>query len=311
MRFFDLHCDTIYRIINEDGSLYKNNFDVSINKAKKYDKWIQSFAIWVPDELRGEKAVSFFKKAIETFEAEIEKNNNFIMQINEGKDLEEILSTTKRGAVLTIENGAAIGGDIQNLYYASAHGTKMMTLTWNGRNEIGDGALVEDSKGISDFGREVISEMNKLSMTIDVSHASDRLFYDVINLSTAPVIATHSNSREICPNKRNLTKEQFELIRDMGGIVGINFHRDFLNVSGKADFWDVFKHVDYFMEHGGEKTICIGSDFDGADLPECLCDIKYIEELYNYFKKMGYTEELLDNIFFNNAYNFFKRNKLK
>ena len=126
-----------------------------------------------------------------------------------------------------------------------------------------------------------------------------------MNFSKKPIIATHSNSRKLCNNVRNLTDDQFKMIRSMNGIVGINFCKDFLNSNDDADFLDIRKHVEHFLSLSGEKTLCIGSDFDGADMPECIKDIESILSLYDYFLDCGYERSLLDDIFFNNAYNFF------
>ena len=146
--------------------------------------------------------------------------------------------------------------------------------------------------------------MNKLNITIDLSHASDKLFYDVINLSNKPVIATHSNSRVVCSNKRNITDDQFKAIKDKNGIVGINFCKYFLNSNKNATLSDILKHIEHFLSIGGQKNLCIGSDFDGTDLPDGISDIASMENLYEHLLKNNYNENIIKDIFFNNAYNF-------
>ncbi len=308
MQFFDLHCDTLYRSLKENQNLYKNQFHISIERGKKYTSWVQCFAIWIPDELRGEEAISLFREAAGKLEKQISLYEQFMSQCKTKEELIKTVESGKCAAILTLEGGAALGGRIEELLEMYQFGVKIITLTWNGTNEIGDGAEVIHAKGLTRFGQQVVEKMNELGMIIDVSHASDRLFYDVAEYTNKPIIATHSNSRRICKQKRNLTDEQFGIIQSTGGIVGINFCKHFLNIYDEAGFSDILKHVDYFLSLGGEKTVCIGSDFDGTDMPKGITGIESMESLYEYFLKKNYKEQLVEDIFFNNAYQFFMRN---
>ena len=122
------------------------------------------------------------------------------------------------------------------------------------------------------------------------------------------MFATHSNSKRICNHRRNLTDEQFRIIVNRGGIVGINFCNDFLSDRGSAKLEDIIRHAEHFLELGGSKAIAIGSDFDGCDMPAEISGIERIENLYEYFLKRNYPQSLVDDIFFNNAYNFMLNN---
>ena len=310
MQFFDLHCDTIYRCEVEKEPLYDNNFHISLKKAKQYSPWVQCFAIWIPNNVRGIKALELFNNCLKKFNKEIEDNSKFMLKCTSNIDFQKVLQTGKNGAILTIEGGAALNGDVNNLYYFKECGVRIITLTWNGSCEIGDGSNVLNSKGITVFGKEVIKKMDELNIIIDISHASDRLFYDVIELINKPFIATHSNSRTICNHKRNLTDEQFKIIRDFDGLVGVNLCKNFLRLSGEADFSDIDKHIDHFLSLGGENIISMGCDFDGADVPYDVKGIESIELIYEYLLKKNYSESILKKIFFDNAYNFFNTNML-
>lgn len=305
MCFFDLHCDTPYRMFNENASLNKNDIHVSLLKGLRYSPWIQCFAIWIPDDVRGKNAIKLFDKIYNNLKLEIETNKNFITLCKDRNDIKIVPQLNKCGAILTIEGGAAIAGNIKMLDYFKACGVKIITLTWNGSCEIGDGILVKEAKGLTEFGKKAIQRMEDLDIIVDISHASEKLFYDVVEIAKKPIIATHSNSRSICSNPRNLTDRQFKVIKNLKGLVGINFCKNFLNKSGKADFSDILKHIEYFLSLDGEDVICIGSDFDGADMPEDISGIESMSNLYEYLLKRNYREVLVNKIFFDNAYNFF------
>lgn len=305
MHLFDLHCDTLYRSVMENKGLLKNDFQISLQKGKKFDSWVECFAVWISDDLTGQEASDFFDNAIRNFKEEQNLNSEYIKQIYNVNEYQKENSNGKCAAILTLEGSKALNGDLNKVSYMKECGVKAITLTWNGDCDIGSGCKVLNPVGLTQFGKDVISLMNEYSIIPDVSHASDKLFYDVVNFSKKPIIATHSNSRKICNNVRNLTDDQFKIIRSMNGIVGINFCKDFLNSNDNANFLDIRKHVEHFLSLSGEKTLCIGSDFDGADMPECIKDIESILSLYDYFLDCGYERSLLDDIFFNNAYNFF------
>ena len=183
----------------------------------------------------------------------------------------------------------------------------MVTLTWNDENCIGAGADVPQ-KGLTDFGIQCVKEFEKRDIVIDISHASDKTFYDVLSNTEMPIVASHSNSRTICSHRRNLTDEQFKEIIRRKGIVGLNFHKDFLNNDrNEASMHDILKHTEHFLSLGGEDVLCIGSDFDGAD-PICeLSSTTKIPFLYESYLKIGYNEQLVQKIMYYNAYNFFSR----
>ena len=306
MRFFDLHCDTLYRLEEEKGNIYKNNFDVSIKEAEKYSPYIGCFAVWVPEELQKEDALKFFKSCRDTLELQYKTYRNKFRLCKSKEDLEDTLVSNIPGVLLTIENSSALNGNLENVEYISECGVKAITLTWNGKNDVGDGSGVMHAKGITNFGKKLVNKLEKYNIIVDISHASDQLFYDVCSIANRPFIATHSNSRAVCNHRRNLTDEQFNCIKIKGGIVGITFCSEFLNDSRLATFDDILKHVEHFLSMSGEDVLSIGSDFDGAVLGKDMKTIGSVEDLYEYFLIKNYKESLLDKIFFSNAFNFIK-----
>lgn len=305
MRYFDLHCDTLYECLMRDRSLYGNDLQLSLERGLGNFPWIQCFAIWMPDEYRGPKAIDYFDRTYDTFKNEALLHSAYIMQCQSAEDFKRAEKEQKCGAILTVEGGSAAAGSIERIWYMAALGVKIMTLTWNGTNEIGDGANVKDGTGLTEFGKKAVAEMEYTGIVVDVSHACDALFYDVASLAKKPFIATHSNSRTVCNHRRNLTDEQFCTIRDAGGIVGLNFCKFFLKEDGNSDLVDIQKHIDHFLSLGGENMICIGSDFDGTDMPGNITGIESMEPLYEALLKQNYSQSLVDSIFFGNAYKFF------
>ncbi len=298
MQIFDLHCDTLYKVTLENNSIITNNYHLSYDKLLKYNGYTQVVAIWIPDEYRGDSAVKLVDDCY----------NNLIRSLQQCKSL-SIIDTfnqlnSKHSVVLAIEGGAALAGDINNVKKLRDIGVRFMTLTWNGSNEIGDGVRCENPKGLTDFGRQVIPELEKNNIIIDISHASDELFWQTALLAKKPFVATHSNSRTICSNLRNLTDEQFRHICKIGGVVGLNFYKYFITDNGKADFSDLEKHLDYFLSLGGENTVALGSDFDGAEMPDCITGVESMKKLYEYLLSRNYNESLLEKLFYKNAYDF-------
>lgn len=299
MNYFDLHCDTLYKCLVQNKSLISNDCELSFDKAAFFDNWVQCLAVWIPDEVRGERAVKTVEDCVALLSKEIKKSNsvNHIQTVNE--------ITAPYNVMLTLEGGACLGGKIENVERFRKLGARVMTLTWNGRCELGDGALVEKSDGLSEFGKNVVTEMEKCGIVVDVSHASDKLFYDVASIAKRPIIATHSNSRSVCPHERNLTDEQFQIIRNSGGVVGINFHKHFLSADNPS-IKDIVKHTEYFLSLKGEDCVAVGSDFDGGELPSDITGVRDTAEIYDTFLQLNYSETLVDKLFFRNAYNFFQ-----
>lgn len=299
----DLHCDSLYRIMNEKLLLDSEKLDVKLMSVPKYG--IQCFAVWLPDALTNAQAEENVLSAYKILKRECERLSvNLITSL---KNIRRSFNSFGRNALFTIENGKCLNRKIQNVEKFASFGVKMMTLTWNFRNEIGDGCGVEKPMGITDFGKQVISEMEKYGMIVDLSHSSDRLFYDAIETAEKPVAVSHSNSRAVTNNKRNLTDEQFKEIKACGGIVGLNFHNAFLNNQPeKASMTDVLKHTEHFLALGGQDTLAFGSDFDGCVLPEDVSGTNAIAEIYEMFLKHNYKEATVKKIFYENALNFFE-----
>ncbi|MBQ7384949.1 MAG: membrane dipeptidase [Ruminococcus sp.] len=289
MRLFDLHCDTLYRIHTENLSIHDSVLSVTPQKAEFLEDYTQLMAVWIPDSIRGLKAFEFFRSCADVY-------NKFYLPLN----------NENRRFYLSVENGSVIGGDLSKIPELKDFGAKAVTIVYNEDNELGSGAFSDSSFGLTDTGKRAVKEFEKNGIYIDLSHSSPRTFYDVAEISDKPIIATHSNSFSICPNKRNLTDEQFEIIKRSGGVVGINFYPPFLNPEeSEASINDVVKHIYHFLSLGGEDTLCIGSDFDGCDALKELDSIDKMSFLYEELLKSGFNEQVVQKIMYINAHNLF------
>lgn len=296
MRYFDLHCDTLFKAVNDKRGINNPSYEVTLDKGRVFDEWTQCMAIWIPDELDCSSQMELFCNGAKFLKDECAKLN-----------ISDKNSDNNVRFLFTVENGSFLNNDIRNIELLKKHGVRMLTLTWNAENCIGGGADVQ-GVGLSLFGAECIKTLEENSIVVDVSHASDKMFFDVAERATKPFVASHSNSRSICPHRRNLTNEQFEIIKNKGGIVGLNFHRDFLSTyPEKTSITDVIKHTEHFLSLGGENVLSIGSDFDGSNPPQSLKGIEKIPVLYEELLKIGYTEQLVQKIMYYNAHNFFSR----
>lgn len=296
MRYFDLHCDTLYRAVNESKYLDSKDFELSFNSARElFDTWKQCTAIWIPDEFSTKEAQALFEIASAKLTDDARR---LLMPINDF-DAEQSL-------IFTVENAKLIS-DVNYIAHLKSRGVRMITLTWNAENNIGGGALAQGT-GLTPFGHKCIRELENHDIVIDISHASDRLFYDVAEASKKPFVASHSNSRTVCNNMRNITDDQFSVIVNRGGLVGLNFHKNFLSEKPeKSSLMDVLRHAHYFLSLGGENTLAIGSDFDGADIPDDLNSSTKIAILAETFIKSGINEQIVQKIMYDNAHNFFSK----
>lgn len=283
MKVLDAHSDTITRILDENKSLFENDLQVDIKRLSQKES-IQVFACFI-DPLYKNCAKERFLKVVDNFYREAEKS-----RIDICKNYEDICNKTGRvKAILSLEGGEPIEA-LEDLDYLKSRGVLMIAPTWNYKNQLGCGVLEKEDTGLTDFGKKVIGRMNELGILIDASHLSEKSFWGVTEISTKPICASHSNSKSVTDNSRNLTDSQFCRIRDMHGCVGINFYPPFLGEDIKC----AIDHIDRFLTLGGEDNIGIGSDFDGVDrLPKGVTGCQDMEKV---IKMLPYSEKIRKKI---------------
>jgi membrane dipeptidase len=304
VKYFDLHCDTITELHKKIEPLKENSLHISLNRAGCFEAYTQVFAIFIPDTLRGKAAVDYFDEVCDYYEAQLSQNKDLIAAYQDTEN------RTSQRAILAVEGAAAAAGTTDGLHHLYNRGVRLITLTWNGDNELASGCFSENDTGFTPFGREFVKEMERLNMAVDVSHLSDKGFREVASFAEKPFIASHSCCRIVdnpYAQKRNLTDEQIKHIVSIGGIIGINFCTAFLGCDENDGFEAVYRHICHALNLGAEKTLSIGSDFDGCNVPANLDRIEKVPQLYSYLLSRGIDKALLDDIFFNNAERFFTK----
>ena len=318
MKVIDMHCDTMKAIldgreIDKNINLKHNNLSVDIEKMKQGDYMLQVFAAYTNIQ-EGDSLVNCLRE-IDLFHNEIEANKEDIGIVLSYNDILKNIEQNKMSALLSIEEGACCKGDLGLLRNFYRLGVRMMTLTWNYENELGfpneiiDDKLVLD-RGLKNKGFEFIEEMENLGIIIDVSHLSDAGFYDILNNTKKPFVASHSNSRSICGHRRNMTDDMIKKLSDRGGVMGLNFYSYFLNNNVVSDdiskIEDMIKHAKHIKNIAGIEVIGLGSDFDGIDCKVEIENSSKIQILAEKMKKEGFTENEIEHIFYKNVLNLFK-----
>ena len=307
----DLHCDTLtdcmYAASEIPDTLDDPARSLSLSNIPEDVHWAQFFAVFLPDRLRGEEAVRLFDASHENFERQMQKFSSRVSPCRNVADMERAWAAGKTAAFLSVENGSAFAGDLSRIEKLKRQGVCAVTLTWNGENELGSGNVTD--RGLTDFGRAAVREMERCGILVDVSHLTDAGLEDVFETAEKPFVATHSNARAICAHKRNLTDAQVKEMVRRGCLIGLNYYGVFLRDDGNVrSLDDLYRHIAHFFDLGAQKDLALGSDFDGADLPECLSSPEKIAEVYDYLLSRGLTQQEIDGIFYDNARAFLRAN---
>ena len=309
---FDGHCDTILEIMNHKRTLEKKSptGHLDIPRMKEGGVNVQFFAVFIEDIYKPDRSLKRTLQLIDCFYREMEKNQDEISLVTNYNQINEANSAGKIAAILSVEGGEALEGDLGVLRMLYKLGVRLLTLTWNQRNQIADGiGESRTGSGLTEFGLKVIEEMNDLRMFIDVSHLSETGFWDVIKRSKAPIVASHSNCYALCPHPRNLKDEQIKALADKGGVIGITFVPNFLTQEKrKTTVKDVVTHIDYLVEKAGIDCVGLGSDFDGTGgLPLGLEGVDKITNITEELLTRGYKEREIKKILGGNFLRVFKK----
>lgn len=308
MRFpvFDLHCDTALALLGEDvnqaGSLASNKGHIDLNRAEKLAGYCQCFACFTTpfmEQWHHITPILVFEREIATIQREIDKNKNRISIAYSPEDVIANLEKGKMSAILTIEGPAGFGFDPELLESMFLAGFRISTLGWNESNPLTGSN--QTGGGLTDLGKAYVRQAQSLGILVDVSHISDEGFWDIMKITQAPVIASHSNSRALCNHSRNLTDDMFCAIRDSGGVVGINQFADFLGQKPTLD--TVCDHIFHFLELDPEgRHVALGGDLDGCEvLAEGFEGVQSYDALADRLIARGLDAATVQNIYWNNA----------
>lgn len=295
---FDCHCDTISRVMTEGGSLRKNNFHTDLERLHKFTPCAQVFAVCAETLDRPvEKADAMLRRLSQ----EIEENSDIVTLCLNFHDIKKAAESGKVAVFISIEGCE----QISSLESAYQDGVRVLHPTWNFDNEL-CGAAMGSGKGLTEKGRAFVKKAQHMGFALDMSHISERGFWDTLEACEKPVVAGHSNARAICNVPRNLTDEQFNALVLIGGGAGINLYPEFLGL-GK-DINAVIAHIEHFLSLGGERSVFLGCDFDGIDsTPTGLDGVHKLDKLYNELLNRNYPEALVRALFWDNLYDIMEK----
>lgn len=264
MYIIDLHCDTLTNL-NRADEFRVNKHHIDLQKLMRGGCLAQCFAIYIPKS-NSRNEFAYFNDYCNLFYSIINKNKRYILPAVSAKGIDYNKSKNKMSAILTVEDGDLLGGDLRKLDHLANCGVKIITFTWNEENCLGYPHTYQGEKyGLKPFGIEALEQMNKYKIIPDVSHLSVAGFWDVVKYSKSPFIASHSCANSLHRHTRNLTDPQLKAIGNCGGVVGINFYAQFLNGGNLTMADDIIRHIEKTVNTAGIDAAALGSDFDGID----------------------------------------------
>ncbi|MGM0410574.1 MAG: dipeptidase [Bacillota bacterium] len=287
----DGHSDVLLNYLRDKNYKFNKNtnFHCDLHKIKKGKIGLEVFAAC--SCLKGKDALVKTLNLIDKFNYLVEKNSE-VELAKEYEDISKITSKDKIVALLAIEGADGIL-DLSILRIFYKLGVRLITLCWNHRNHIAEGINeIRANGGVTEFGRKFIKEMNNLGMIIDLSHLTPRSFWDVIEITKGPVVASHSNVKRLCNHKRNLNDKQIKAIAEKNGLIGINFSPEFIKESSKVRIEDIVEHIKYIKNLVGIDYIALGTDYDGiSETPDKLDNIGDLPNLFKVLEKNNFKEE--------------------
>lgn len=304
---FDLHCDTALKLAHKNLPLSDNEeCHISLKKSEYLEKYAQIYAVFTPQSMNDDEGFRNFCNTAAYFNNELSKNINVIAPLcKNGAQIEKSILEGKRVAILALEDARILNGNIERIDILSDYGVKFVTPVWGGLSCIG-GAHNTDF-GLSEFGKEAVRAMAAKGMVLDLSHASEKTADDIIEAVSAvggTAVATHSNSASVYGHTRNLRDRHFADIKTLGGLVGISLCPPHISDENSPGIDSIAKHIDRYMELGGEDVISIGADLDGTSLPDGFHSISDIYKIGQRLSELGYTDKQVSKIFFENAFRF-------
>ena len=298
--YFDAHCDTPVELMLRGGSLRENGCHLDLARLSAYAPAAQVFAVcteWKPELRENPEAV------LDAFLAQLAENADAITLCRSADDVASAAAEGKIAALLSYEGASQLGCSVETLQRLYAKGLRIIHLTWNFDNALC--GCCKGSGGLTELGKAFVTAAQEMGVAIDLSHLSEAGFWDVLEIAKKPPLAGHSNSRALCDHCRNLTDAQFSALVNIGSVAGLNLCPDFLGRS--RDVEAIVDHAEHFLSLGGEKAVCLGTDFDGTTPPDGITGVQDMGRLYEAMLRRGWSETLVRDIFWNNLDGFFRR----
>ena len=318
--YFDAHCDTVYRCLETgetsaldygdsreeqcryyaaSAHLRKNGGHIDLERSRQFSRCAQFFALFHDAaEAPADGLWAQCRRMHDFFLREMADNADIVRHCRTGREVDETVAEGKTAALLSIEGADLIDCDVYKVETVAQWGVRLLNPVWNRANVLSGTNAEEPERGLSAAGRDFIHVLEEHAIYPDVSHLSDAGFWDLVHIARRPIVASHSNARAVCPHRRNLTDDQFRAIRDSGGVAGLNLYLDFV---GRPTMDALVAHVEHFLALDGEKTLCLGGDLDGCEaLAAGMTGMQDVPKLYEALKARGYSDALLEDIFWNN-----------
>ena len=310
---FDSHLDTPSELLRgRDLFSSRQDQQVDLSKMKKGGVHAAFFALYTPAETRADAATRHALEMAGAVSSFVRQAVDSVAWAFTPQDVRKNLSEGRISILLGMENGSPIQESMELLEAFHSLGVRYLTLTHNGDNALADSAA-EGKRwgGLSPFGREVVARMNQLGMMVDLSHASDQTFWDCIDLSRSPIVATHSCCRALCGHRRNLTDDMLKALAEKDGYVGINFYPYFLvddPQRRRPGVCEIVDHIDHAVSICGDQHVGIGTDFDGIEVtPAGMENIGCLPLVFGEMRHRGYTEKQISLIGGENLLSVFDR----
>ncbi len=295
--YFDAHCDTLTAVFEHGGGLFENGFMLDFRRLGAYSPAAQVFAVWNGG----------YEAKAALLRRECAAHGSEIRFCRSPREVREAAASGRTAALLSVEGAEQLGCDMERLRGARERdGIIMLNLCWNRDNAL-CGAAMGSGSGLTERGRAFVRECQRLGVAVDLSHASERAFWDVMEIAEKPVVASHSDSAALRAVPRNLTDNQFRVLAACGGGAGLNLCPDFLAEDG-AGIEDAVRHLEHFLALGGGRAVFLGSDFDGiASAPRGLAGVQDMAALYEELLRRNYDEGLVRGIFYDNLLDILER----
>jgi len=279
-----------------------DNLSVDFVKMAEGGQTCQVFSMWMEPEYKPERCVLRTMQLVDTLQGELERNKATAMMATSAGDIAKAKKAGKVAAMLSVESGGdAIQGDLSVLRVLHRLGLTIFGLTYNRRNMLADGCAENRTRGgLTELGVQTVEECNRLGIVVDISHIGEASFYDVLNASKAPIIASHHGMRALHETPRYMTDDQARALAEKGGVIGVMYG------IGPKTLGDVVDHIDHAVEVGGVDCVGLGSDWDGGCRPEGLEDSSKLPNLTRELVARGYGDDEVEKILGGNLMRVFK-----
>ncbi len=342
----DTHDDTTQRFFTKDYDIGKHNPGGHVDIPRMHEGGMNAifFSIWIDGRVTGPQAVEKALDQIDAVRENVRKYSNEMMLARTAADVRRAHEQGKIAALMGVEGGHMIGNDIRMVRIFADLGVRYMTLSHFYNDEWADSSTDKPAhNGLTDFGKDVVREMNRQGMLVDISHVSDKTFYDALEVSKAPLIASHSSCRALCNHVRDMSDDMIKALAAKGGVIQINYEKSFVDQNYKDAYdketggvvqhlseltkncnndeaciasemaklqqkliaegklphvsWErIVDHIDHAVKLVGADHVGLGSDFDGADMPDGMEDCSKLPKITEALLRKGYSESDIRNI---------------